>query len=511
VSVASAARQSGDDYQAYRFWMLVADMMRRTSQIVAVGYEVGDYKAFDDVAVRYTQPRMHAHGIRIDADYFQVKYSVNYGKAITASALVDPAFSGAQSVSFLERLRDAVRTMPSDASHRFVLTTTRLPDPNDALSDLLNTSDGSINCKALFEGKTSKSRMGALRHLWASALGLTDHDELVPILERLKIDLWPQALLQTITELNVRLELAGLRSWPEAKRANPYPPLVRKLCAEGKCWFTSDCVLNAAKQDGLLLTAQPASAAGSRLGIRTFTRWAENMEDETDAMLCLCEHFADRHIRTPKLWASKVVPSVTDFLKCNVKSGLSYTLDLQALTSVAFLVGYLLDPKLNVNVSIAQDRGGRPWQVDISQIRSVADRWVERFSTLDHDEGLAVGIGVSRPVSEDIVAYAGRTCLRAQVLLNLEFQEGPGLKTIANATDAYGLAQHAVTRIAEARKTKGIEGPTHLFVAGPNVFSFFLGQLSRPLGKIMLYEFDFGSGQAGAYAPSLCISRELRL
>jgi len=511
MSTAVTARQQGDDYQAYHFWMLAAEMLRPTAKIAEVGYEVGDYKSFDDVAVKYSQPRIHGHGIEVDADYFQIKFSVNYGKAITAEALVDPAFSGAESISFLERLRDAVRKMTSRESHRFVLITPRHPDLNDALSGLINTSDGSINCDALFKGKTKNSRMGKVRELWASKLGLKEDQELVPILQRLKIVCWPENLQDIIGHLNARLEAAGLQSWPEAFRANPYPQLIRALCAEGKTWFTQECILKAATREGLLSSSIMPSTSGTYLGIRTFMRWAESMEDETDAMLCMCRHFVDRHIQSPELWTSEIVPSITNFLKGNVKSGGKYVIDLQALTSVAFLTGYLLDPKLNVKVAIAQDRSSTPWEVDSSRISTVADRWTENISPGGNGHGLAIGISVSRSVRDDVAIYIQNTSMQVQEVVNLEPQGGPGQKAIADATDAYALAQHMINRISRIRKEKRVEGPTHIFLSCPNAFSFFLGQLSRPLGEIRLYEFDFGSGQAGAYTPSLGIKYELRL
>jgi hypothetical protein len=50
---------------------------------------------------------------------------------------------------------------------------------------------------------------------------------------------------------------------------------------------------------------------------------------------------------------------------------------------------------------------------------------------------------------------------------------------------------------------------THLFVAAPNGFTFFLGQLARPLGALRLYEYDFGAGMPGAYAPSIDLSETI--
>lgn len=353
--------------------------------------------------------------------------------------------------------------------------------------------------------------MGKVRELWASKLALKHEEELAPILQRLKIICWPENLQDIIGHLNARLEAAGLQSWPEASRANPYPQLIRALCAEGKTWFTRECIMKAATRDGLLNSRTLPSISGTRLGIRTFMRWAENMEDETDAMLCLCDHFIDRYIRSSQLWASEIIPSITRFLRSNVKPGGNYVIDIQALTSVAFLAGYLLDPKLNVKLATTQDRGNVPWEVDLSRISTIADRWEKQISVLGHGHDFVVGISISRPVADDVNAYISNTSLRVQEFVSLEPQGGPGQRTIIDATDAYGLAQHVVNHLSSIRKEKQITGPTHLFLAAPNVFTFFLGQLARPLGEIKLYEYDFGSGETGAYTPSVTINHKVRL
>jgi len=235
------------------------------------------------------------------------------------------------------------------------------------------------------------------------------------------------------------------------------------------------------------------------------------MEDETDAMLCLCGHFVDRYIRSSELWDTEIIPSIINFLRSNVRPGGNYVIDLQVLTSVAFLTGYLLDPKLNVKLAIVQDRGSIPWEVDPNRISEVADRWEKHITSVDNGSDLVAGISISRPVTDDVTAYISEASLRVKEVVSLEPQGGPGQKTIVDATDAYGLAQHIVNYLSKIRKEKGITGPTHFFLAAPNVFSFFLGQLARPLGEIKLYEYDFGSGETGAYTPSLNIKHELRL
>jgi len=45
----------------------------------------------------------------------------------------------------------------------------------------------------------------------------------------------------------------------------------------------------------------------------------------------------------------------------------------------------------------------------------------------------------------------------------------------------------------------------HLFVAGPNAFTFFVWQHHRTLGRTTLYEFDFEGQRDRSYRPSLTL------
>ena len=56
-------------------------------------------------------------------------------------------------------------------------------------------------------------------------------------------------------------------------------------------------------------------------------------------------------------------------------------------------------------------------------------------------------------------------------------------------------------RLAKADAT----GLTHLFVAAPNAFTFFLGQRQTALGPVRLYEFDFDGGRGRSYSAALTL------
>ncbi|QNN21732.1 hypothetical protein HED60_05425 [Planctomycetales bacterium ZRK34] len=356
---AVTARQQGDDYQAYLFWMTVGDMLQPTAKISEVGYEVDLYTSLDDIAIRFSQPRIHGNSIQIDANFIQVKYSVDYGHPLTWRGLMDPGLINATQYSFLQRLQNAVRTMQDNAkSHLFTLYSPWAIPPDDPLAELINTTDGSINFDKLFKGKSELSKMGEVRYAWREHLGLANDQELIPILERLQIKLCVDDMQTIVSHLNARLSAGGLHPWCDASRVNVYPPLIRKLYAEGRSWFDASTIRDAAKHEGLLVNPTPAHSLGTQLGIRSFNRFAENMEDETDSMLCLTPHFTNRQIKSGDLWAGAILPEVQTFLNTHVKSNGQYVIHIQALSGVVGLLPGQVD---------AHRRDGRSGSLDLAQ------------------------------------------------------------------------------------------------------------------------------------------------
>ena len=74
---------------------------------------------------------------------------------------------------------------------------------------------------------------------------------------------------------------------------------------------------------------------------------------------------------------------------------------------------------------------------------------------------------------------------------------------IACGRHALQLAESLAAQIRVARKTNG---RVHLFIAGPNAFTFFLGQQRPSLGTPILYEYDFEGTRGGSYKASLSLT-----
>jgi hypothetical protein len=80
---------------------------------------------------------------------------------------------------------------------------------------------------------------------------------------------------------------------------------------------------------------------------------------------------------------------------------------------------------------------------------------------------------------------------------------GPSPQSIKGPEHAFRLAAQLPGVLAEARPSRAARA--HVFFACPNALMFFIGQQREALGRVALYEFDFGFERDGSYALSLSL------
>lgn len=268
----------------------------------------------------------------------------------------------------------------------------------------------------------------------------------------------------------------------------------------------------------VLLSAREAGskdreAGAVAVGIRSFTRWAEEMEDETDRLLRLEGYFDGRSIRNPELWRSAVYPEMERFLTVNMKERKPYHLHLSAHVSIAFACGYLLDPKSNVDVAPVQRTPSGPelWRPKLGDNGTGGDLWDFCPVSLDRPgKDVAVAIGVTHPVLEDVRAYVERELPQVGRILALTVLPRSAHSSVKDGTHGWRLAEDLAQKIRTERTAEQRKGTLHVFVAAPVGLMFFLGRLSRGFGRCILYEYDLESGDADAYSPSLVFPPETR-
>jgi hypothetical protein len=291
-------------------------------------------------------------------------------------------------------------------------------------------------------------------------------------------------------------------------------------------WATPVILLNAG--DGRLIdpaaleSQRPATAEGARplhLAIRSLIEsspahppaWGKPSEQAADRLLSLSSSFDGRKVRRPELWKKRVLPKLQRFLAQAAGEDRPLLIDLAAHQSLAFAAGYYLEVKAGVDVSVRQ-RGGRPtedWHLLHGAIpaaplwRELEDFWI------GGGPDLAVAIEIARPVEADVRRWmAGQSAaerLPIGRLLRASIHPAPGQTQILSGRHAFALAEQLEAWIW-ARSAGNRKRTVHLFASAPNGFLFALGRLARNLGKIQLYEYDFG-GQ-GLYLPSFALPSE---
>lgn len=247
------------------------------------------------------------------------------------------------------------------------------------------------------------------------------------------------------------------------------------------------------------------------VGVRSFTRRAEDMENEMDVLLRLERHFEGRHIRATELWQEAVFPELASFFEDNLNGHDRYLLHLSTHTSIAFACGFLLDPKSGVDVVPVQRTSGREeWRPDLdpsTAVNGLPEKLWDCYATQLHEEGrdLVVAVSATLDVFEDVEAYARRSIPTAGRILHFEVRPVATQHSVRDGTHALLLAEDLLAHMRKERTPEERSGTIHLFAAAPVGLVFFAGRLSRGLGPYALYEYNFEGGALGAYAPSLVL------
>ena len=494
-----AARMEGDVFQGMIFWWHAAMLLRPSSKVVRVIIENDKAAGVDDISIHYALPGIDAGGRPCAADYYQVKYHVDRSSEYAADTFCDPSFINATR-SLLQRFHDArSRLGDADGWHRLHLISNWQWSATDNLGPLLRLSEeGALPDRFFTDG--ARSALGKIRVTWRDHLELTaDAFEDFARRLRLRVDYLSRRELKE--SLNERFINVGLREISVDRTQNVYDSLTQQLILNGTNSFDPQTFREFCKREDLL--ASPPPSGPPVLGIRSFMRCAERMEDECSSFVCVAGNFEGRHIRSAESWQSSVLPSVAAFLKDAspaLRNGENHLL-LECHSSVAFLAGYELDRKSGTQVFPVQ-KGVRTsvWKPGAST-RTSSNEWSDMVSaTSGSGDDVAVVVSVSRDALAKVKTYVdGMPTIGT--IVDARPAAGVGQRAIADADHAVALADSLAEVIRTNRPKSG--GTTHLFISAPNALAFFLGQHRGALGKVQLYEFDFEGEQGGSYSPSI--------
>jgi len=498
------ARQQGDDYQARWFWLRACELLDDFTEVERVVHEDAELKSFDDVAVYYRSGHMDERGMPLDAVFYQVKFHVRSAGALTAESLCDPSFIGAKTRSLLQRMKDAHDHCHANRkNYRLVLYTPWSIHPDDQLAGVHSLCDGSIRWESLARGG-ERSKSGKLRRRWKEHLGLHSDDDLRKVLANVRIERGP-TLDDLARRLNGRLEASGLKPVKENSLIHPYDELTRKMLEANLNELTAKSLLEICGREGLLARTPARPANVMSLGIRSFLRWAEDLQNQTQSMICLSHHFAGRGIKNPADWDTEIPNSLTTFVQQHIARAGSYQFHLDTHSSIAYLAGYLLPEKMGINVEVVQHSGrGISFWSFVDGQGSSSDLW-EFGQEVCHPDATesALAIGLTHNIRDDVMLYLRESMPSVGHVIFALPAGGPSSASVRDGAHADELANQLTQYLRSNGVGLSAENRVHIFSAAPNGFVFCLGRKMQSLPHWTLYEYDFGSGIVGAYSRSI--------
>ena len=493
-----AARMKGDDYQIRFFWYRAAEMLYNPI-IKKVYLERDDVAVVDDVTVEYSEPGRLLGNENVNTDYFQLKYHIVGDRVLDFNRLMDPTFYNTKQ-SFLERLFSVNETFDyTEGNHHLYLVTNCSWNPTDKCC--YHLKEGSIDQK--FFEKGPRSVVGKIKKEIKDHLGI-DESELRNFFSRLHFDhsFFSRDNLNIV--LNDRLRAAKLQPINQTQLVSKYDELGRKFITEGLKAFTKDDLISICEREELLSCEE--NSWKTKIGVRSFNRGVKTLDTDCHPCLDLVNFFNGRYIKNSDIWNNQLSESLFNFVNTEVNRQLEEPLSIKFDThiSIGFVMGYLLSPKLGLNIFPWQmdfTKGIQPWICD--QYPNTDNLINTVFKHNKSNRELAVYLSITQDVSQDAQQFSHDEDINVSVL-SISPSNGIGFKSIENGPHAYAIVNEIEQKIMEKIKENKIV-LTHLFISAPIAFVYLFGQRARGLGAIQLYEYDFERRKEGLYFPSIQI------
>jgi hypothetical protein len=358
-----------------------------------------------------------------------------------------------------------------------------------------------VDLARLFDGTTDASLMGGVRKLWRDHLVLDDA-QLRLVARTLGVTLRLNSGEELREHLNDRLGRVGLVRVPASEAGFFYDDVINKLHSQGRKDFDRDSFRAMCEQEGLFDQDQDRNPV--TIGVRSFMHPIDDLEARCDKALNLVPHFDGRFIRDVQAWNGTLFPALREFVLAAARENDNLRVILDTHVSLAFGVGAILNVKSGKTIEIEQRTGGRRfWSANDLPADAAWPALSFEAETVGDGLEQAIAISFTHDISSDVQSYVKQNAAIGRILY-VRPETGASRMSIQCGHHAQMLAD---ALLAELRSRPGMGGGprpiTHIFMAGPNAFAFFLGQNQPAIGPAVIYEFDFEGGRDGTYRPAL--------
>ncbi len=473
-----AARQLGDDFQAYYFWINAIKMLLPHSKIGSVSYECKEASPFDDVVVHYTTCIMNeGTKTQYNRDYIQCKFRVRSDMLLKWTDLIDPnCYNNKDSI--LKRGYNFYLRQ-KDNCYRLFLCTPVTFEPKDLLAHYITNLEGGIDVAGLYDSNDAKTR--AMIDSIRTAIGCENDEHLKGFLSKLRFE-------QGKTIHNLKLELSYICNlaninYDVSRDSEFFTSLIRKENSRGNTIFDKEKIETICKDENLFIKERIKVGI---IGIGKSDSRIETLKSLGDKCLDLSAMFIGRRINNEDGWED-VIRMSEKFVNEQLPYGHDYTICLSGTFSVAFLLGKLVGFKRG---DIALENRSGLWVKPKRQAKILREEESEFPMACDFEvndcENAVVCISVGdQSITKDVLKYMREVKLARYKLLNY-YNDVADI----NSDDAWEFARSASCAI-KSFIFETSSNYLHLFYRGPAEIMFMLGQYSNEWGECQIYDFDF--------------------
>lgn len=137
---------------------------------------------------------------------------------------------------------------------------------------------------------------------------------------------------------------------------NPYNDLIVNCACKGSKCFNKVNLLKLCQKERLYFGHPLILKDEIPVGIRSFLPFTQTLEEETDHLLCLSDHFDQRLIKADQSWNGDVAPKLIGFIQNVFSPGNAYLIQFNTHLSLTFIAGLILNPKSGVKAFPVQKK-----------------------------------------------------------------------------------------------------------------------------------------------------------
>lgn len=366
---------------------------------------------------------------------------------------------------------------------------------------MIGNRSGAMRLNKLYGSSTDNSRSGAVRKAWREHLSI-DEDELRLLARTLAFGQATDTLDGLREYLDAVFGLVGLRRIPANESAFPYDDAIFQWMAQGRLEFDRSTFPAICRREGLIGQAEGQPRV---YGVKSFEHPIDRLEERCFSVLDLIPVFDERYIRSDADWQATLYPALRAFLLDAAKDQSRLRLALDAHVTLAFAAGSILNVKSGRQLDLEQRTlGRRIWAADdMPPDPSWPTVTAEEKEMVLGRQEVAVVVGLTHHIADEVERYVESNLPSVGKLLLFSLSGGVGATSVVCGRHADMLAESISARV---RATGGrAAGTTHLFVAAPNGFTFFLGQRQSAMGRVRLYEYDFEGARDHSYSAALTL------